>query len=69
MAARIGGGLVGSLIAEGVKAAIGSGPKPWPEISLNAISNCGVQNKKNFPSSQTVRMYLKTTVMRISCRI
>lgn len=48
MVARMGGGLVGSLIAEGVKAAIGSGPKPWLEIPLAAVSGCGLQNKKEF---------------------
>ena len=48
MAARMGGGLVGSLIAESVKAAAGSGPKPWLAIPLTAISNCGLQNKKEF---------------------
>ena len=48
LAARMGGGLVGSLIAEGVKAAAGSGPKPWLAIPLTAISNCGLQNKKEF---------------------
>lgn len=48
MVARMGGGLVGSIIAEGVKAASGSGPKPWLEIPLAAVSHCGVQNKKEF---------------------
>ena len=48
MVARMGGGLVGSLIAEGVKAAAGAGPKPWLEIPLAAITNCGLQNKKEF---------------------
>ncbi len=48
MVARMGGGLVGSLIAEGVKAATGSGPKPWLEIPLAAVSGCGLQNKKEF---------------------
>lgn len=48
LAVRMGGGLVGSLIAEGVKAASGAGPKPWLEIPLAAVSNCGVQNKKEF---------------------
>lgn len=48
MVARMGGGLVGSLIAEGVKAATGAGPKPWLEIPLAAVSSCGLQNKKEF---------------------
>lgn len=48
LVARMGGGLVGSLIAEGVKAAAGAGPKPWLEIPLAAVSSCGVQNKKEF---------------------
>ena len=48
MVARMGGGLVGSIIAEGVKAASGSGPRPWLEIPLAAVSRCGVQNKKEF---------------------
>lgn len=48
MVARMGGGLVGSLIAEGVKAAAGAGPRPWLEIPLTAVSGCGLQNKKEF---------------------
>lgn len=48
LAARMGGGLLGSLIAEGVKSASGSGPKPWLEIPLAAISNCGLHDKKDF---------------------
>lgn len=48
IAARMGGGLLGSLIAEGVKSATGAGPKPWMEIPLTAVSNCGVQDKKEF---------------------
>lgn len=48
MVARMGGGLVGSLIAEGVKAASGTGSKPWLEIPLSAVSSCGLQNKKEF---------------------
>ena len=40
--------LVGSIIAECVKAASGSGPRPWLEIPLAAVSHCGVQNKKEF---------------------
>lgn len=48
LAARMGGGLVGSLIAEGIKSAAGAGPKPWLEIPLTAISDCGIQNKKEF---------------------
>ena len=48
MVARMGGGLVGSLIAEGVKAATGAGPKPWLEIPLAAVSSCGLQSKKEF---------------------
>ena len=48
MVARMGGGLVGSLIAEGVKAATGAGPKPWLEIPLAAVSSCGLRNKKEF---------------------
>lgn len=48
LAARMGAGLVGSLIAEGVKASSGSGPKPWLEIPLAAVLSCGVQNKKDF---------------------
>ncbi|MDO5327939.1 MAG: zinc-ribbon domain-containing protein [Clostridia bacterium] len=48
MVARMGGGLVGSIIAEGVKAASGAGPKPWLEIPLAAVSRCGLQNKKEF---------------------
>lgn len=47
-AAAMGGGLLGSMIAEGVKAASGKGPKPWLEIPLTAISSCGVQNGKEF---------------------
>lgn len=48
MVARVGGGHVGSLIAEGVKAAAGAGPRPWLEIPLTAVSSCGLQNKKEF---------------------
>ena len=48
MAARMGGGLLGSMIAEGVKAAAGAGPKPWLAIPLAAVSNCGLQGKKEF---------------------
>lgn len=48
MAARIGGGLVGSLIAEGVKAATGAGPKPYLAIPLTAVQMCGLQSKKEF---------------------
>ena len=48
MVARMGGGLVGSLIAEGVKAAAGAGPRPWLEIPLTAVSGCELQNKKEF---------------------
>ena len=48
LAARMGGGLVGSLIAEGVKSAAGAGPKPWLEIPLMAVTNCGLQSKKEF---------------------
>lgn len=48
MVARMGGGLVGSLIAEEVKAASGAGPKPWLEITLTTVSNCRLQNKKGF---------------------
>lgn len=47
-AARMGGGLIGSLIAEGVKSASGAGPRPWLAIPLTAISHCGLQNKKEF---------------------
>ena len=46
--ARMGGGLLGSLIAEGVKAAAGTGPKPWVEIPLGAVSSCGLRNKAEF---------------------
>lgn len=46
--ARMGGGLLGSLIAEGVKAAAGAGAKPWLEIPLTAVSSCGLQNKNEF---------------------
>jgi len=45
---RMGGGLLGSLIAEGIKAAVGSGPKPYLEIPLTAVSSCGQQNKNEF---------------------
>lgn len=48
IAARMGGGLLGSLIAEGVKSATGAGPKPWMEIPLTAVVNCGLQNRKEF---------------------
>lgn len=48
LALSMGGGLVGSLIANGVKAANGSGPKPYIEIPLSAITNCGLQSKKEF---------------------
>lgn len=48
LVARMGGGIVGSLIAEGIKSAAGAGPKPWLEIPLEAISNCGCQNKREF---------------------
>lgn len=48
LAARMGGGLVGSMIAEGIKSATGTGPKPWLEIPLTAVQNCGFQNKKEF---------------------
>ena len=48
MRAWLPGCLVGSLIAEGVKAATGAGPKPWLEIPLAAVSSCGLQNKKEF---------------------
>ena len=37
-------GLVGSLARE----AAGAGPKPWLEIPLTAVTNCGLQNKKEF---------------------
>lgn len=47
-AARMGGGLLGSLLAEGVKAATGAGPKPWLEIPLVCVSECGIRNKKEF---------------------
>lgn len=46
--ARMGGGLLGSLIAEGAKAAMGAGPKPWLEIPLAAVSSCGLRNKGEF---------------------
>ena len=46
--ARMGGGLLGSLIAEGIKSAVGAGPKPWLEIPLAAVKDCGVQDKKEF---------------------
>lgn len=48
LAGALGGGLVGGLLMEGVKAAAGAGPKPWLEIPLAAISNCGLQGKKEF---------------------
>ena len=44
----MGGGIVGGLIMEGVRAAAGGGPKPWLEIPLAAISDCGLQGKKEF---------------------
>ncbi|MBE5802829.1 MAG: hypothetical protein E7319_11175 [Clostridiales bacterium] len=47
-AGAMGGGLLGGLIMDGIKAATGAGPKPWMEIPLTAIRNCGVQNKKEF---------------------
>lgn len=46
MAGAMGGGLVGGLIMDGIKAATGAGPKPWLEIPMSAISSCTVQNKK-----------------------
>lgn len=48
MVGRMGGGLLGSMIVEGVKAAAGAGPRPWLEIPLTAITNCGLQSKKEF---------------------
>lgn len=48
LAGALGGGLVGGLLMEGVKAAAGAGPKPWLEIPLTAVSNCGLQGKKEF---------------------
>ena len=48
VAASIGGGFLGALIAEGVKSASGSGPKPWLEIPLTAVSNCGIRDQKEF---------------------
>ena len=48
LAGALGGGLVGGLLMEGVKAAAGGGPKPWLEIPLAAVSNCGLQGKKEF---------------------
>lgn len=73
MAARMGAGLVGSLIAEGISSAKGGGPKPWLEIPMTAITNCGVQGKKEFfiDAGQTFVLknhgyekYLPTFVMR-----
>lgn len=46
--ARMGGGLLGQLIAAGAKAAVGAGPKPWVEIPLEAVSSCGVRNGSEF---------------------
>jgi len=46
--ARVGGGLLGSLLAEGIKSAAGVGPKPWLEIPLTAVSDCGVRNRTEF---------------------
>lgn len=48
LVARMGGGLVGGLIAEGIQSATGGDPKPWIEIPLTAVSDCGVQNNKEF---------------------
>ena len=48
VAASMGGGLVGALIADRVKAATGAGPKPWVEIPLAAVVNCGIQNRKEY---------------------
>lgn len=48
MVARMGGGIVGALIAEGIQSATDSGPKPWIEIPLTAVVDCGVQNQKEF---------------------
>lgn len=43
-----GRGLVGSRTAEGVKAAAGTGPRPWLKIPLTAVSSCGLRNEKEF---------------------
>lgn len=48
LVARMGGGIVGALIAEGIQSATDSGPKPWIEIPLTAVADCGVQNDKEF---------------------
>lgn len=48
VAAGISGGLVGALLAESIKSASGSGPRPWLEIPLTAVSNCGIQNQKDY---------------------
>ena len=45
---RMGGGLLGSLFAEGVKAAVGAGNKPYLEIPLAAVSSCGAYGKGEF---------------------
>ena len=48
MVGRMGGGLLGSMIVEGVKAASGASPKPWVEIPMAAITNYGLQSKKEY---------------------
>ena len=48
MVGRMGGGLLGSMIVEGVKAASGAGPRPWVEIPMAAITNYGLQSKKEY---------------------
>lgn len=48
LVARMSGGIVGALIAEGIQSATDSGPKPWIEIPLTAVADCGVQNQKEF---------------------
>ena len=44
IAAGVGGGLIGALIADGVT----KGPKPYLEIPLSAITDCGLRDKKEF---------------------
>ena len=43
-----GRGLVDSRTAEGVKAAAGTGTRPWLKIPLTAVSGCGLCNEKEF---------------------
>ena len=48
MAARMGGGLLGAVVASGLKSATNSGPKPYMAIPLSAITNHGREGKKEY---------------------